>query len=48
MGSEQNKKISVKVQSIEEEEKYRKEEENEYIRYTVVIMFILFNYYTTY
>lgn len=39
MGSEQNENISVTVQSIEEEE----EEENEYIRYTVGIIFVLFN-----
>jgi hypothetical protein len=36
MGSEQNKKMAVKVQSIEEEE-------GENIRYTAVIMFIVFS-----
>jgi len=49
IGSDQNKKMSVKVQTTEEEEEDKKEEEeNEYILYTVVIVFVLFNYYTTY
>jgi hypothetical protein len=48
MSSDQNEKISVKVISVGEEEDKKKEEENEYILYTVVIVFVLFNYYTTY